>query len=157
MSQTEVNKIPTIFISYSRKDEKWCEAILDYFAPLVRQKKLHIWYDKMVSSGGRFEEQILEALEESDAVIFLVSTAFFASEFIWNKEIPMTMEKWKKGEVKIFPVLVNNCLWRYTEFANIQFSHDVAEPLLYLDDKRQNHEITKIVGDVIKKLLGNGN
>lgn len=152
MSQAE-SKIPKIFISYSRKDEKYCNLIVDYFAPLVRQNKLEVWIDKMVSSGGRFEEQILEALEESDAVIFLVSTAFFASEFIWTKEIPMTMERWKSKEVKIFPVLVNNCLWRYTEFANIQFSHDVADPLIYLDEKGQNHEITKIVGDIIKKLL----
>jgi hypothetical protein len=142
-----------IFISYSRKDEKWQDMIEDFFAPLVRQRVVRIWHDKLINTGGRFEEQIFRELEASHLAILLVSPAFLASDFISTKELPKILERWQRGELLIAPILLSDCLWRYTDLANVQFAHDVSIPLLYLTEKDLNHELAKIVGGIIN-LLG---
>lgn len=144
-----VDKRPQLFISYSNRDEKWRQMFTDIMDPIVKKGIIDIWYDGLISSGGRFEDQILGALDESDAAILLVSPQFLSSKFISEKELPDILKKNEDGNFRIFPVLVNNCFWRYTDIATIQFCHDVATPLAYIAEHEVNHELIKIGEQII--------
>ena len=143
-------KTPRLFISYSNRDEKWRQMFTDIMDPIVKKGIIEIWYDGLISSGGRFEDQILDALATSDAAILLVSPQFLSSKFISEKELPEILRRdAAEPDFRIFPVLVNNCFWRYTDMVTIQFCHDVAQPLAYMEDHEVNHELIKIGEQII--------
>lgn len=142
--------MPRLFISYSNRDERWRQMFTDIMDPIVKRGIIEIWYDGLISSGGRFEDQILDALAASDAAILLVSPQFLSSKFISEKELPEILRRIEnEAGFRIFPVLVNNCFWRYTDMATIQFCHDVATPLAYMAEHEVNHELIKIGEQII--------
>jgi len=51
-----------VFVSYSHKDSEWLERLLDHLKPEERKGTIKVWVDRRIETGGRWKEQIRNAL-----------------------------------------------------------------------------------------------
>jgi hypothetical protein len=102
---------PRVFISYSHHDEGWKNLISKHLHVPERQELIEVWADDSILGGEKWRNQILQAIDSAQVAILLVSADFLGSEFILQTEIPLIIEKFHAGRLKVLPVLVRPCLW----------------------------------------------
>jgi hypothetical protein len=84
---------PSIFISYSHKDEKWKDRLLTHLRVLESQHLVSIWEDRQIAGGDEWLSAISRALEVAKIAIFLVSAHSLTSDFILRTEITRLLER----------------------------------------------------------------
>ena len=98
-----------VFISYAREDESWLERVKVHLAPLIRTGELDAWDDTRIEPGAKWESSIENALADCHAAILLISADFLASEFIFNRELPVLLKAEKGRGLSIIPVIIGKC------------------------------------------------
>lgn len=98
-----------IFVSYSREDKASKDALLRMLEPALESRGIDVWDDSYVKSGESWNESITAAIEtiDFDFAILLVSGSYLTSNYIWQTEVPLLVER----GVKIIWVLLSDCLW----------------------------------------------
>jgi TIR domain len=97
-----------IFVSYSHADEQWRKRFEMMAKPLSRVIPMDFWSDKQIRAG-EWETQIKAAMDKAEAVVFLVSPAFLASDYITNTEVPYFLKAHKERGLKIFWAYLEPC------------------------------------------------
>ncbi|NEQ34538.1 MAG: TIR domain-containing protein, partial [Leptolyngbya sp. SIO4C5] len=69
----------TIYISYSRKDEEWCQKLLLLLQPLKRLGLIHIRHDQEIETGTNWRDYYENAFNEAKIAILLISPDFLNS------------------------------------------------------------------------------
>ena len=104
---------PTVFISYSHKDEAWKDRLVSH---LGVPHLLDLWDDRRIGAGEDWEKEIEEAMAKANVAILLVSRHFLTSNFILKKEVPRLMERREKEGVRIFPIIAEPCAWKQVKW-----------------------------------------
>ena len=79
------------FVSYAHRNH---EIVDDFTARLIdiltpsKTYQYQLWMDSAIVIGEEWEEQIINARDQCDFGLLLVSPAFLASKFIAEKELP---------------------------------------------------------------------
>ncbi|HEX2211220.1 MAG TPA: TIR domain-containing protein [Longimicrobium sp.] len=102
---------PTVFISYSHKDERWKDKLLPHFKQLEKLGALRVWDDRQIRVGDNWYGRIQQVLNETRFAVCLISADFLSSDFCMDEEIPFLLQKRRRGGLEILPVLVRKCLW----------------------------------------------
>jgi hypothetical protein len=91
-----------LFLSYAHADLERVQAFLG----ILENAGHPVWLDKEeLKAGAEWERAIKLAITESYGVLFAVTRAFLASDYILKKEIPWTLERFGQHErPPIFPV-----------------------------------------------------
>jgi hypothetical protein len=103
---------PTVFISYSHKDETEKDQLLSHLGVLQKAGLIKVWVDDRISGGADWEEEIRQAMGRANVAILLVSANFLNSDFILGKEIPNLLARRRKEGVTVFPVIAKACSWK---------------------------------------------
>jgi len=98
-----------IYLSSSDEDKHYHQKLIVNLAGLKRQGKIKVLNDNGILPGNIWEEQILQWLKEAELVLFLVSSDFIASDFIYDVEIQKVLDCNQKGKVKIIPIIIRPC------------------------------------------------
>jgi tetratricopeptide (TPR) repeat protein len=108
--------LPTIFISYSHKDEpehprdgevQWLSFVRTYLQPAVKHGVFSLWDDRHMTGGEDWDPEIERNLRECDIFILLVSAHAMASNYIIDKEIALIRERQARGApVHFYPLLL---------------------------------------------------
>ena len=69
-------------------------------------KEAHAWHDQELKAGDRWDKEIREALAAMDVFICLVSYEFLASDYIMGVELKKALEREKKKEIEIVPIVL---------------------------------------------------
>lgn len=109
-----------IFIAYSRQDKRLLEKLKTHLSILERRNYASIWYDGEIEVGSNWEEEIHNALINSDIVLLLISSDFIASDYCYEKEMKKAVEMHNGGLTKVIPILLRPCAWELTPFSSIQ-------------------------------------
>ena len=107
---------PTVFISYSHKDEAWKDRLVSHLGVLQHEGLLDLWDDRRIGAGEDWEKEIEEAMAKANVAILLVSRHFLTSYFILEEEVPRLMERREKEGVRIFPIIAEPCAWKQVEW-----------------------------------------
>jgi hypothetical protein len=107
-----------VFLSYSHRDREWLERLLEHLAVLERWGLIHSWSDNRIAAGANWQVEIEEALVQSKVAVLLISPAFLASQYIWEREWPRIQAHEAQG-MEILPLVVRACAWR--------LDHDLRE------------------------------
>jgi tetratricopeptide (TPR) repeat protein len=107
---------PTVFISYSHKDEVWKDRLVTQFCVLQPGGILDLWNDRSIGAGGNWYQEIEEAIARASVAVLLVSADFLTSKFILSKEIPDLLERRDKEGLRIFPVIIKPCAWKHVKW-----------------------------------------
>jgi len=109
-----------LFVSYSHRDDEWLERLKLHLALLERRGIVHIWSDTRIRVGEQWEAEIESALTESRAAVLMITPAFLASDYIWEKEMPHILRHHLAGML-VFPLITKPCAWRIaTELVEFQ-------------------------------------
>ncbi len=103
---------PTVFISYSHKDEEWKDRLRPHLKMLEQQDRIVVWDDRKIGAGDQWYDEIGQAVNRAAVAVCLISADFLASDFVTKEEIPHLLERCERDGMIIIPVLVRPCLWK---------------------------------------------
>lgn len=104
-------KMKKIFISYSKEDTSYLVKLENHLSVLKRNGTIGTWNCRQLLPGEKWDGKIKHELEEADVIIFLVSSDFLATDYIWDIEIKRAIERESQGNVKVVPIIVRSCDW----------------------------------------------
>jgi len=97
--------VPKIFISYAHEDIDFLKALVKRLKPLKRAKQIKLWDDGSLMPGEEWDESVKGHLAAADIIIILLSVDFIDSDYIFDEELPRIIERRKKGEIKLIPII----------------------------------------------------
>ncbi|HEX4494278.1 MAG TPA: tetratricopeptide repeat protein [Thermoanaerobaculia bacterium] len=140
---------PTVFISYSHKDEVWKDRLLPHLRISEKEGLLELWNDRRIAAGTEWRAEIEKAIDAADVGILLISADFLVSDFIRGEEIPRMLERRSKNGMRLFPVMVRACDWQIVPWlAPIQIRPTGARPLAGFGGNRRDEEMATIAREI---------
>ena len=140
---------PTVFISYSHKDEPWKDRLRPHLGVLQSQGLLDLWDDRRIGAGEDWEQEIQEAMDAAGVAVLLVSANFLTSRFILGEEVPRLLERRDKEGLRIFPVIVKPCAWQTVGWlSRIQARPKDGRPLSAGDEHQVDADLAAIATEV---------
>ena len=94
------------FISYSHKDVALCDELRTRLFGFKLEGRAQFWCDHAIDAGDQWHAAIMQAVENADIAILLLSPDFYASEFIWSRELPRIRQRRQDGRLTVLPIRV---------------------------------------------------
>jgi len=139
---------PTVFISYSHKDETWKNRLVTQLGVLQQEGLLDLWDDRRIGAGEAWYEKIQEAIAKAKVAVLLVSADFLTSKFILGEEIPHLLERQGEG-LRIFPIIIRPCAWeRVNWLARMNLRPRDGKPISSGD----KHQIETDLADIAEEV-----
>ncbi|MBA1341055.1 MAG: hypothetical protein C5S40_02850 [ANME-2 cluster archaeon] len=104
--------LPTVFISYSHKDEAWKKLLHPQLGVLEQQDRITIWDDRQIDPGGKWFNEIKQVMDRAAVTVCLISADYLSSDFCTKEEIPYLLERCEKDGMILIPVLLRPCPWK---------------------------------------------
>lgn len=104
---------PTIFISYSHRDEDWKDRIVTH---LGVSQQFELWDDRQIAGGEEWFPAITEAIDRGAIGIVLVSANSLTSNFILKEEIPRLLAKRSSESLRLYPIIIRPCHWKAVDW-----------------------------------------
>jgi TIR domain/GlcNAc-PI de-N-acetylase len=95
-----------VFVSHNRKDKAWVRVFVQH----LRELGLRVFFDEdSISVGGEFHREVSEALEQSQAFVFIITAASTLSPWV-DDEIDMALSyrAASKHQLKVIPVYLES-------------------------------------------------
>jgi hypothetical protein len=138
-----------MFVSYSHHDEPLKNDLVKHLEPLKRLNLIEAWHDRKISAGDKWEAAIGDALAKADIILLLISIDFINSKYCYDIEMETALERERKGEVVVIPVIARSCMWRSSEFARLQATPTDGKAISSWPDK---DEALTIVAEKIREV-----
>lgn len=103
---------PTVFISYSHKDEPWKEKLLVRLRALEQAGRIVLWHDRKIDAGEKWYPEIESAMAHAAVAVCLISENYLDSEFCAKEEIPYLLERRERDGMILIPILLRPCRWK---------------------------------------------
>jgi hypothetical protein len=94
--------------------------LLKHLEPLRRLHRIDAWHDREIQAGDEWKASIAARLASADIILLLVSIDFINSQYCYDVELELAMERNARGEAVVVPVILRHCLWHHTPFAKLQ-------------------------------------
>lgn len=118
-----------IFLSYAHEDEAMKVQLDRNLIMLKRSDKVNVWQDREIMAGMEWDDAIAKELAAADIILLLISVDFNNSQYIWDKELKIAMERHKKNEARVIPVILRTCEWNEMPYAKLQALPTGAKPI----------------------------
>jgi hypothetical protein len=109
-----------VFYSYSHRDEELRNQLENHLQSLQRGGLIRDWHDRQIGAGSEWKNQIDRNLRSADIVLLLVSSDFLASDYCYDIELKLALERHERGEAVVVPILIRPVDWENTPFARFQ-------------------------------------
>lgn len=149
-TDTNHNSKKSVFISYSHADSAWLKRVKVHLKPLERNSLIEIWEDTRIKTGDNWKNEIVRALETSQAAVLLLSADFLASDFIIENELPPLLRKAQEDGTRIFQVLVSPCCFDESEhLSQFQAINSPSKTLIEMTLGEQERLLLQLAKDII--------
>lgn len=143
--------MPSVFISYSHKDEVWKDRLAKQLGVLEKEGLLDVWNDRKIGVGYEWLTEIEFAINRATVAVLLISADFLTSKFILQKEIPQLLERRAGKGLAIFPLILQPCVWEEVGWlAPLQARPRDGRPLSSFRAHRREEELAKIAKEVLQ-------
>ncbi|HEX6184254.1 MAG TPA: TIR domain-containing protein [Pyrinomonadaceae bacterium] len=103
---------PTVFISYSHKDESWKDWLLPQLRALELAGRIAVWDDRKIDGGDTWYPEIEAAMGKAAVSLCLISPDYLASRFCVEEEVPYLLQRRERDGMVLIPVLLRPCQWK---------------------------------------------
>lgn len=144
-----------VFISYSHHDKDFKKHLMKHLNSLIRQKYIELWHDEMILPGTDVDEDILQAMNECDMALLLISADYLASDYCYSIEMETFMDSRNSGKI-IIPILLRPVDLKGTPFENLKSLPDDRKAVSSFDNQDDAMKsiacgIRKVVESVCKE------
>ncbi|GAC1430141.1 MAG: hypothetical protein PVS3B3_13680 [Ktedonobacteraceae bacterium] len=101
-----------VFFCYAHEDELLLNKIKMQLKPLQRQGLIELWHDREINAGMEWEHEIDKHLNTAHIILFMISPDFMNSEYCNNIEVKQAIERHKRGEARVIPVILRPVYWQ---------------------------------------------
>ena len=101
-------------ISYSHDDNDVLEKLHKHLSVLRREGLITTWTDREILAGS-IDEQVIQAWEEAELYLLLVSASFINSSYCYEREFKRALQRYRLGQALIVPIIARECDWRISE------------------------------------------
>ncbi len=108
-----------VFFCYAHEDELLLKKIQMQLKPLQRQGLIELWHDREINAGMEWEHEIGKQLNYAQIILLMISPDFMNSEYCYNVEVKQAIERHKRGEARVIPVILRPIHWQ-AEFGMLQ-------------------------------------
>ena len=123
------NQAIEVFFSYAHEDEELRDELAKHLKLLERQKVISAWYDRDISAGDDWKQEIEQRLNSADVILLLISADFLASDFCWGVELKRAMERHETVQARVIPIILREVDWKGAPFGKLQALPKNAEPV----------------------------
>nr|WP_222125680.1 TIR domain-containing protein [Paenibacillus xylanexedens] len=100
-----------IFFSYTHKDEELRDELEKHLTILKRNKVIDTWHDRKIDAGSDLDSVVDDNIKAADIILLLVSVDFLASDYCYDIEMKIALERHKNKEATVIPVILRKCDW----------------------------------------------
>lgn len=118
-----------IFCCYANKDRVLLNSLKIHLVSLQRQNLVTTWADTDISPGANWEQEISKHINTAQIILLLVSRDFLASDYCYSKEMAQALERDKRGDACVIPIILRPVYWQETPFHKLQALPKNAKPL----------------------------
>lgn len=147
---SHLGNVLKIFYSYAARDKKLRDALATHLSSLQRQGLIAGWYDGEISPGSERDEELKKHLNLSDIILLLISPDFIASDYCYCQEMMQALERHKRGEAYVIPILLRPTVLHGLPFAFLHFLPPDGKAVTRSKDK--DDAFTKIT-EALRQLI----
>ncbi len=156
LPDAQAKRLVKVFISYSHADSEFMKEFKKHINPIVTNNGIELWDDGQLIPGEHIDISIRKKLLDADIVVMLVSIDYLNSYYCMDIELTESIERHEKGECRVVPIILRNCMWSQAPFKSLKALPDDGKPVnsfLNLDDAFTNvaKGFLRVVADVAEK------
>jgi tetratricopeptide (TPR) repeat protein len=153
MMTTDPTKTVKLFFCYAREDRALRDELEQHLSLLKRQKQITTWYDREISPGTAWEQEIDTHLNSAHLILLLVSRDFLASDYCYGIEMKRALERHEAGTAHVIPIILRPVFWKGAPFSHLQVLPTDALPVTSWPDRERafldiTENIYKTVGEL---------
>lgn len=96
---------------------------------MQRQGFIDVWYDRDINAGAEWEREIDKQLKTAQIVLLLISPDFMDSDYCYSIEMKEALERHKRGEANVIPVILRQTYWQEEPIQRLQALPVDARPV----------------------------
>ncbi len=139
-----------IFIGSAQADALHVDTLKKHLKLYERQNLIQIWEESMLIPGEIRNSRIEQELHAAEIILLLFSADLLAEDFIWGAEMTKILEKVKRKEVQLIPILLRPSGFADTPFAAYAAVPDREKPISNYNNK---DEAWTLVVEQIKRSI----
>src|SRR5687767_5512399 len=144
-----------LVFSYSHRDSEFRDELETHLAALKRQGIIDMWHDRRIGAGKEFYKEISQNFDQAEIILLLVSPYFIASDYCYDIEMKRAMERHKKGESRVIPVILEPCDWQKLPFGKLIATPTDGKPISKFPNKHDGFlEVTRAIRKAVEDLYG---
>jgi hypothetical protein len=133
-----------IFCSYAPKDKNLMESFSKHLRTLESQQ-VSIWYARDMLPGADWEQERDRQLHSAHLILLLVSPEFISSPEQRQKEVLPTMERYRRGEARVIPIILRPVHWQEAPFGKLLPLPEDGKPVNHRSWKSQDEAFLNVV------------
>ncbi len=142
-----------VFFAYAREDEALREKMETHLSSLRRDELIAPWSDRLITAGTDWEREIDKSLGAASIILLLISPDFIASDYCYSIEMTRALERHRRNEARVIPVLLRPCDWHAAPFARLAVLPTNAQPVtLWLNEDEAFHNIAVGIRRVVVEM-----
>lgn len=118
VKEVEAKKV-NVFFSYTHKDEELRDELEKHLIVMKRNNLIDTWHDRKIDAGSELDNVVDENIRAADIILLLVSVDFLASNYCYDIEMKIALERHEKKEATIIPVILRKCDWTEAPFKGL--------------------------------------
>jgi hypothetical protein len=147
----------TLFYSYAHEDESLRKELDKHLSLLRNQGLIAQWYDRDISAGMEWANQIDDHLNTAHIILLLISPDFMASKYCYGIEMKRALQRHERGDARVIPILLRPVDWRDAPFSMLQVLPQNAQPVTtWANRDSAFEEIAKQIRKAVDQLRGRG-
>ena len=116
-----------VFCCYAHKDRLYLLELKKHLSAILPDGFISIHTDIDISPGKNREQEISQYLNTAHIILLLISPDFLAPDH--SNEMEQAVERYKKGETRVIPVILRPVDWKEAPFARLQCLPRNAKPV----------------------------
>ncbi|HEY0754947.1 MAG TPA: FxSxx-COOH system tetratricopeptide repeat protein [Ktedonobacteraceae bacterium] len=109
-----------VYCVHTREERAWREKLAMHLSQLARDGLLELWDERESEPGADWQREQDEELERAGLILLLVSPAFVASPFCASSGLARLLERQRRGQALVVPLLLRPCDWRTAPFGHLR-------------------------------------
>lgn len=145
-----------IFFSYSHKDEDIRNKLDVQLSLLKRRGVIEAWHDRAIDVGSELDKEIDEHVRNDDIILLLISPDFISSDYCYDTEMKIAMERHNNGNAVVVPIIIRPCDWKEAPFGKLMAAPTDGYPVtLWENEDSAFLNIVDSIKKAIKKVSNN--